>query len=253
MSEPVLEKILGDIPLSHAQRFDPVRFAYIRSLANRLEQPMFANNVALAAKLQTNVDLFLAEFISSRKRADGIVDEICLNFVEHKDRAVNYSDQGDFKQLDKLNVELQNKSSNLPNTSLLSQLNSVMSKQLDDIKREDKPLSFDDILQQQEQALTLDQESITEQSSQNTGESLELQSMAVFRESMKYFNIDKIIDRAINDCPANPGPHNPHMLAIKSLTHMRELSPQYLRRFASYIETLLWLEKNSTKLGDIKK
>jgi len=71
--------------------------------------------------------------------------------------------------------------------------------------------------------------------------------MKQLRESMKHLNIDKIIARAINEGPENPGPLNPQMLAIKSLINMRDLSPSYLRRFASYIETLLWLEKNINK------
>ena len=58
----------------------------------------------------------------------------------------------------------------------------------------------------------------------------------------------KLVERAIDDFPENAGPHNPHMLAITSLMNMRDLSPQYLRRFAGYIETVLWLEKNETIL-----
>lgn len=253
MNERVLETIFADIQLGHAQRFNPVRFAYIQSLAARLQQPAFASNVALTEKLQTNVALFQDEFNSCRKRADSFVKEISLGFPEHKNKAITYFEQADFKSLERLSLQLKKTDSNSVNGSLLGQLNRVMSKQHDELKSEDKPQSFDDILQQQEQALTHSSEPIVNGADSIKDESLELQSMTVFRESMKYFNIDKIIDRAINDCPANPGPHNPHMLAIKSLTHMRELSPQYLRRFASYIETLLWLEKNAVKLGDHKK
>jgi hypothetical protein len=79
-----------------------------------------------------------------------------------------------------------------------------------------------------------------------------MQSMKHFRQSMKHFNIDQVIARAINQGPENPGPLNPQMLAIKSLTQMRDLSPMYLRRFAAQIETLLWLEKNAAKLISTK-
>ena len=109
-------------------------------------------------------------------------------------------------------------------------------------------LSLDEILFNQEQDARLETGSAPLPSGSDELK-FELQSMKRFRESMKYFNIDKIINRAINDFPENAGPHNPHMLAIKSLMQMKELSPQYLRRFASYIETILWLEKNSTKLN----
>ena len=80
-------------------------------------------------------------------------------------------------------------------------------------------------------------------------EQLELRSMKYFRESMKHFNVDKTIARAIIEEPQNPGPLNPHMIAIRGLTKMQELSPAYTRRFTGYIETLLWLEKNLNKLN----
>ena len=47
--------------------------------------------------------------------------------------------------------------------------------------------------------------------------------------------------------PQNPGPLNPQMLAIKSLSTMRELSPDYLNRFVSYVDTLLWLERSEAQ------
>jgi len=118
---------------------------------------------------------------------------------------------------------------------------------------EAKQPSFDEVLYQQEQHARLAPGELPEPQSDGRGEQLVMQSMKHYRESMKHFNIDKIIERAINDGPLNPGPLNPQMLAIKSLTHMRDLSPQYLRRFAAYIETLLWLEKNATRLSAKQK
>jgi len=115
----------------------------------------------------------------------------------------------------------------------------------------DEPESLDELLFHQEQNARINTGS-AQLPDNGTDKKFELQSMKNFRESMKYFNIDKIISRAINDFPENAGPHNPHMLAIKSLMNMRDLSPQYLRRFASYIETILWLEKNSVKLNKKK-
>jgi len=54
---------------------------------------------------------------------------------------------------------------------------------------------------------------------------------------------DKLVTRAIREGPKNAGPLNQQMLAIRSLTTMRKLSPQYLNRFISYIDTLFWLEQ----------
>jgi hypothetical protein len=49
-------------------------------------------------------------------------------------------------------------------------------------------------------------------------------------------------DEALARGPANAGPLNSHALVLRSLAMMREISPEYLRRFLLYVETLQWLE-----------
>ena len=71
----------------------------------------------------------------------------------------------------------------------------------------------------------------------------ELNSVRLFRESLVKLNSDKLVTRVISEGPESPGPLNPQGLVIKSLATMRELSPDYLNRFVSYIDTLLWLEQ----------
>lgn len=48
---------------------------------------------------------------------------------------------------------------------------------------------------------------------------------------------------ALSSRPDSPGPLNPQMLAIKSLSLMQQLSPHYLRRFIAYVETLATLDR----------
>ena len=109
--------------------------------------------------------------------------------------------------------------------------------------------TLDQMLLQQEQQARRQSGAPQLVSTEPSPDEFELQSLKSIRESMKYSNIDATIDRAIEHFPENAGPHNPHMLAITSLMKMRDLSPQYLRRFTSYIETVLWLEKNEVKLN----
>lgn len=253
MTDRDLEHILGGIRLRHAQRFDPVRLAYITSLATRLQSPLFKSNVHLAEKLHTNAARFNADFNVRKESANKVLAEIATHFSQYQDEASDYFEQAAFKQLDQLRARLVNGSPPTDGLSLLEQLNRAMQRHVTDEKNTPKEPSLDDVLNQQEHELMGDSNALDPSFSDAEKPPLELQSMVAFRESMKYFNIDNVIDRAINDHPANPGPHNPHMLAIKSLTQMRELSPQYLRRFAGYIETLLWLEKNTAKLTDTKK
>ena len=52
--------------------------------------------------------------------------------------------------------------------------------------------------------------------------------------------------------PANAGPLNSHMLVLRSLDLMRELSPEYLRRFLAQLEVLQWLERAGEKPAPAK-
>lgn len=71
----------------------------------------------------------------------------------------------------------------------------------------------------------------------------ELRSSRKLRESMLTRRVDKMIAEAIAAMPEAPGPLNPQMLAIRSLTTLGDLSPAYLLRFVPYIETLHCLEQ----------
>jgi len=51
------------------------------------------------------------------------------------------------------------------------------------------------------------------------------------------------VEQASQRAPDNAGPLNSHMLVLRTLGLMRELSPHYLRRFLSHTETLLWLDQ----------
>ena len=69
-----------------------------------------------------------------------------------------------------------------------------------------------------------------------------MRSFNSFRETWAKLYTDRLVKRAIRERPENAGHINTQMLATQSLAFMRDLSPEYLNRFVSYVETLLWLE-----------
>lgn len=82
-----------------------------------------------------------------------------------------------------------------------------------------------------------------------TGHALpELKSAHRFREAWSRIRAEDALEQAVGRGPENAGPLNSHMLVLRSLTLMRELSPDYLRRFLSQAESLLWLEQAHGKL-----
>ena len=78
----------------------------------------------------------------------------------------------------------------------------------------------------------------------------ELKAARKFHAAMVQLNADTVVNRALAEVSPDAGPLNPQRLATRSLTAMRDLSPHYLSRFVSYIDTLFWLEqagKNSKR------
>jgi hypothetical protein len=75
----------------------------------------------------------------------------------------------------------------------------------------------------------------------------ELKSLRLFRNAWAQRSAERQASQAIERAPANAGPLNSHMLVLRALSSMRDLSPDYLNRFVSYADTLLRLEQAGRK------
>jgi hypothetical protein len=71
----------------------------------------------------------------------------------------------------------------------------------------------------------------------------ELKTTHYFRNTWSKLSVDKQVTQAIKQAPKNAGPINSHMLVLRSLALMREISPDYLNRFTSYVDALLCLDQ----------
>ena len=71
----------------------------------------------------------------------------------------------------------------------------------------------------------------------------DLKSAVRFRETWSRICAEDDVTEAVERGPENPGPLNSHMLVLRTLGLMRDLSPDYLRRFMTHADTLLWLEQ----------
>lgn len=71
----------------------------------------------------------------------------------------------------------------------------------------------------------------------------EMKSLRGFRESWSRIAAEQQVDKAVGRGPENAGPLNSHLLVLRSLGLMRDLSPDYLRRFLSHLDCLLWLDQ----------
>ncbi len=71
----------------------------------------------------------------------------------------------------------------------------------------------------------------------------ELASVRRFRRAWSARRSQQQVAQAALRKPANAGPLNSHALVLDSLELMRELSPDYLRRFLLHVESLQWLDQ----------
>lgn len=71
---------------------------------------------------------------------------------------------------------------------------------------------------------------------------LELKTVRESRATWARLSVDKQLSLAMKQAPKNAGPINSHMLVLRSLAMMQDISPDYLSRVVSYVDTLLLLD-----------
>ena len=71
----------------------------------------------------------------------------------------------------------------------------------------------------------------------------ELKTLTYFRSTWSRLSADQRLLQSLAKVPENAGPLNSHHLVHRSLTLMRDLSPEYLNVFMSYVDALLWLDQ----------
>ncbi len=71
----------------------------------------------------------------------------------------------------------------------------------------------------------------------------ELAALEDFRKTWSAVRSRSQLRQSLAFMPANAGPLNSAALVHRAMALMRELSPEYLRHFLSYVDDLSWLEQ----------
>ena len=66
----------------------------------------------------------------------------------------------------------------------------------------------------------------------------EMLSFRLFREAAAEDQAGKEVGRAADEAPDNPGPLNGYALSTETLEHIKHLSPVYLKRFITWLDSL---------------
>ena len=74
----------------------------------------------------------------------------------------------------------------------------------------------------------------------------ELKALSQFRHSWARLDVALQLQRSKRQAPENAGPLNSQGLALRALQQLQTISPDYLERFVSQIEALMWLEQADT-------
>ena len=208
-----IDMLASSLRMAGADRFDPVRWHYIDVLAKRAASHQ--DNVR--RRLDTRLAQALAEFKERFERAQAAAREAlvrCAQQFPHDAKALQaLFEAGDFKQ---------------------------MQRRIANLESRGQSASLGDLVRQLEQHAT---EHADARPDQNPGARTELKAVRKFRRTWAKLSVDKQVAKAFEQAPKNAGPINSHMLVLRSLALMRDISPDYLNRFMSYTDTLLCLEQ----------
>lgn len=92
--------------------------------------------------------------------------------------------------------------------------------------------------------LDMGQKNVLQASGPSTGwQEAENPRIQAFKKQLGKISVQKQVTQAIAQAPLNAGPINSHMLVLRSLGLIRDLSPDYLNRFMAHVDTLLCLEE----------
>ena len=259
-----VRQVIADLARNGADKFDPLRFRVIESMAARAAEQRESVRLILERKALIALADYEDDFASAQAGAATIAAAIAAQFPESADIARSLFEEGKVHAMKRLAVKLKRENGREAGASAVSAL-ALLTKQIGQNSfasaDEDKGMSLGDLLRRQEEAVLHSSLLAKSQprssaavvpdklrpkrpggrgSGHRAGESTSARQL---REILEKHGSDKRVKRAISEGPEAPGPLNPQALVIRSLATLRELSPDYLSRFVAYADTLLWLEQ----------
>lgn len=212
-SSPDFNALIVALRTAGAEQFDPVRLLYIEVLAKHAMAHQGSVKRILDAKLAQALTAFKERFDQAQSDARQTVARSVSQYPHAVHDLQRLFAAGDFKGLRQFIVILQAKQRSASLGALVHQL--------------------------EQHSL----ENTDAHSEGNAGSRPELKTIRNFRNTWSKLSADKQVAQALEQAPANAGPINSHMLVLRSLELMRDISPDYLNRFISYADTLLCLDQ----------
>lgn len=223
-SPPDFNALIASLRTAGADRFDPVRLHYIEALAKRAIAHQGSVKRLLDAKLAQALAALKERFDLAQRDAGESVARSVQQYPHAANDLQRLFVAGDFKGLRRFIATL---------------------------KTSEQGASLGALVRQLEQHSS---ENADAHLNGNAGSRPELKTLRNFRNTWSKLSVDKQVAQVLEQAPKNAGPINSHMLVLRSLALMRDISPDYLNRFMSYADTLLCLDQcEKEKPGNPKK
>ena len=228
-----LEAGLAALKAMGAEHFDSVQFRFIESMtakAGTRSEPVAS---IVANKAFAALKVYQSALASERQSVSAVIAEVGARHPAAAPELQALFDTCRFSAAKRLAASLDRRTAKTPLAALLKGLETEWQTTDESLLR--GPVSTK--LQEQENRLLAADS--CEPAALPVGE---LKSARYFRALRQQRAAQDRVARALEEAPEESGPLNPQKLVIRSMLTMRELSPGYLARFVSCVDTLFWLE-----------
>ncbi len=205
--------LMASLRLAGADRFDPVRLHYLQMLAIRAKGQPAAVKRLLDARLMQGLATFQARFEQAQAEAREAIVQTESHHPQTSGDLQHLFTLGDFKAVRRRTAILKSSVHGESLADLTRALSGHLRHGADGARNASPGLPL----------------------ARDTGQ--------YFRETWSRLSVGKRVAQELDQAPKNAGPINSHMLVLRSLEKMRDVSPDYLNRFTSYVDTLLSLDQ----------
>tara|TARA_R110001592_G_scaffold363392_1_gene687092 strand:+ start:13396 stop:14148 length:753 start_codon:yes stop_codon:yes gene_type:complete len=236
-----LEKGLIALKAADGDHFDAVQFCYLEAMAKKAGELTGPVADIVANKGLAALKTYQFTLDCERQNMEKLIGEVGARHPEAAPELQALFDTNKLSAVKRLAARLDRRATSTPLATLLKSLEPLS--QQGEGSPSEGPASAQ--LQEQENAVL---ELIAADSCHAAAPPAgELKSARYFRELRQQRTAQDRVARALKEAPEESGPLNPQKLIIRSMLSMRDISPGYLARFVSYVDTLFWLESAGTQ------
>jgi hypothetical protein len=210
-----------------AERFDPVGFRFIEALARRTAAHRGAARRVLDHRLAKALADYGERFERGERQARDMLARGTAQFSEAVDALRRCYDTGDFGGLQRLLADLEARGEPRPLAELLAHIG-----RHSPAGPAGEPAHAGGAAAEPQ---------------------VELKSLRYFRSTWSRLSVERQLSDALAQAPENAGPLNSHFLVLQSLTLMRDIAPDYLEPFMSYVDALRWLDQADNGRNAVQK